>query len=144
MNIRFTLSQMDNYALNETRFYEFYNLARSYAGIEDGEFWSDFDCFDFLHSNVLIVYSKKDDGTHVGLDGDRNISREAHGLYVSMCQTEFEISVLVHAFYVHRSMQNLKESLGKLHRKEIPAAMIFPEIKHLGKHLKQLLEATEL
>lgn len=124
MLIRFTLDDMDNYALNETRFCEFYDLARSYAGISCGTHWSSQQCMTWLFSGSVVLFPKE------GSDDIVFVLRDQ----------EFFLDLVSHAYDVNTAMLALKIALRNLHLGKGD----FKTIKLLKSSLVAMLRQTEL
>jgi hypothetical protein len=123
MKIAFTLNQMEQFALSETRFYEFYNAARSYQGIETGTFWGATDLMDFLMGETLIKWDGED------------------GKNVSMRGRDYSLDMVRHSIFVHISMLNLKTALHGLKNKK--EGYTVSTVAKLQRHLKSLLDSVE-
>jgi hypothetical protein len=125
MKISFTLSQLENYALSESRFQTFYDMARLHAGIPVGEPWFEYDCMRYVelklkHFNSTTEYEE--------------------GQSVLICGEAFNLEMHRHAYKVRIARQHLQTCLNKLHAGEIHILFV----RQARKEFVDLLNEVEL
>jgi hypothetical protein len=133
MKIAFTFSHLDNYALNESRKWEFMNCLRVYLGIEDGQKLDSFDALDMIGKGDLPYF--------VDEDGCKFIILSKNTVECSNANEMFCEELVIHALRTFNSRVNLLTSLRAL--KTNPGAVGLKQVKILAKHFKEMLDRTE-
>jgi hypothetical protein len=127
MKISFSLSELENYALNETRFDAFRDYARSRLGLVVGDRMDAFDTMDFLKKGEFGMFV---------VDGS---------LCIKLKGTDFNLDLVQHAISTVISLQNFKFFHATLAAQNEPKARraVASEVQMLLDHFKDMLSKTE-
>jgi hypothetical protein len=116
MKFSFTLAQLENHALNDSRKWEFMNACRFYLGIKIGQSWTTFDAIDFVSSKEFIKFSE-------------SFGRDQH-----------DRDIVLHALQSSIAFDNFKFQLREV---KSGGANQMKSCKALLAHFKDMLERTE-
>lgn len=123
MIINFSFNELEQFALNETRYYDFYWVAREICVIIEGEFFGPNDLRVFL------------DNSSQSVDGYGDV-------VVEVLDKTYSRSLLMHAIDTHDAMNEMRASLNIIHGFGMLPATV-KEARANVKRVKMLLAATE-
>lgn len=117
MNITFTLNQTEAFALSESRYFEIYDLMRSYCGIQVGVMWDTDQLALSLHT--MLVLTEDNEGQPCW--------------YIR--GTRFDSGLVWSAIEVHRLMLNVKLALAFV-KEGGSVSLLSKEVKTLKRALQ--------
>jgi hypothetical protein len=133
MKIAFTFSHMDNFALNETRKWEFIDALRKFYGYVQGQKLDSYDAIDAIGLGNLPYFVDEFGRTQLILSRDTVACTSADDI--------FDKEVVLHALRVSNSRLNLLTGLRAL--KANGGSADTRQVKTLAKHFKEMLDRTE-